>query len=270
MTRRPRLAAASGLLLLTTLGGPAVAADAPPQKRSRAIEQTPAPMAATTRARTTPTRTAPNPALPARTAADAGEPTDGTSEADLLVTIRLEEIRQQRDAFEAGRLVDQAVREELRGRDEEAEALYARAVELDPDNGTARLGLSATRDRLGLEVDRASLIERAERESRARRQEVMYRFDAAVAAAADGIAAGTPEGFGKARLQIDRARLARAASPEVFSPADLEELDARIAEYDLALEAAIQTRADAIRRARRKETLRDIKAARVKDIRLEL
>lgn len=229
MTHRPRLAAASSLLL--TLGGLAYANSPPPT---------------------------------------AAAPTDGTSEADLRATIQLEEIRQQRDAFEAEQLVAAAVREELRGRDEQALELYARAVELDPDHRPAKLGLRATRDRLGLVTERVPLLEQVEKELRVRRQEMLYRFDAAMAQADEGIASGTPEGFQNARLQLDRARLARASSPDVFSAEDLERLDAQIDEQDLALEVAIQERADAVERARRKDHARRIKAARVHDIRLEL
>lgn len=111
MTRRPRLAAASNLLLITIAGF--------------AYADTPAPL---TTARAAPT-----------TAAALEE---GASAADLLITIRLDQIRAQRDVFEAGQLVDRAVREEVAGRDDEAERLYVRAVELDPKNEQAQLGLA--------------------------------------------------------------------------------------------------------------------------------
>ena len=245
MTLPPRLAAAAVVLFTfgghAALSGAARAATSSPQATSRA---------------------------PVAAASDLAA--EGTSEADLRVTIRLERIRAQRDAFEAGQLVGRAVREELGGRDEAAQDLYARAVELDPANEQAKLGLAATRDRLGLATDRVSLIDRAERETRARRQEVMFRFNAAIEAAADAVAVGTPEAFAKARYQLDQARLARAAAPELFSAGDLDALDARIAERDLALEAAAQNRADATERARRRDHARRIKAARVHDVRLEL
>lgn len=124
------------------------------------------------------------------------------------------------------------------------------------------------------QLDAASRVRVARRayrqESRARLQEVIYRFEAAMDAAADGIAAGTPEGFLKARLAIDRARLARGSAPELFSAEALDALDARLAERDLDLRAAVRNRADAIERARRKEHRRQMKDARVNDIRLEL
>ena len=94
--------------------------------------------------------------------------------------------------------------------------------------------------------------------------------DAAIEADTDGIVAGTPEGFQKARLAIDRARIARDSDPSVFSTEDLDNLDARLADHDLSLETAKQRRADAIERAREKERARRIKAARVNDVRLEL
>lgn len=198
------------------------------------------------------------------------QPADGTSEAELRATARFDEVRQQREAYEAEQLTAQAAREEVRGRDRQAEALYAKALELDPSNTRARLGLHATRDRLGLTTERLPLIERVERESKARRQEVLYRFNAAISAAGDGIAAGTPEGFLKARLAIDRARLAREASPGDFSDEDRRLLDASLRDKDAALRAAVQQREAAVERARQKDWARRIKAARVHDIRLEL
>ena len=207
---------------------------------------------------------------PAQTPPPASQPTDGTSEADLRTTIRLERIRAAEAAYRAGLLIQRAVRAEVRGADAEAEALYADAVEADPTNEQARLGLEATRDRLGLVTERRPLIERREREANIRRQEILYRFNAAIEAATEGIVAGTPEGFQKARLAIDRARIARESDPSVFSTDDLDHLDARLADHDLSLEVARQRRADAIERAREKERARRIKAARVNDIRLEL
>jgi hypothetical protein len=200
----------------------------------------------------------------------ASQPTDGTSEADLRATIQLQRIRAAEAAYRAGVLIERAVRAEVRGADAQAEALYAEAVELEPGNERARLGLQATRDRLGLVTERRPLIERRQREARIRRQEILYRFNAAIEAATDGIVAGTPEGFQKARLAIDRARIARDSDPSVFSTGDLDDLDARLADHDLALQGAIQRRADAIERARAKERARRLRAARVNDIRLEL
>jgi hypothetical protein len=246
MTRRARRAAAS--MILFAFGGHAAFAGG-------VRPATPAPQPATSGA-----------SAPTETDLAA----EGTSEADLWVTIRLERVRAQRAAFEAGRLVERAVREELRGNDEAAQELYASAVELETDNERARLGLAATRDRLGLVTDRVSLLDRAEREARARRQEVMFRFNAALEAAGDAIAVGTPEAFAKARYQIEQARLALAAAPELFSADDLDALDTRIAERNLSLEAAARNRADATERARRRDHARRIKAARVHDIRLEL
>ena len=130
--------------------------------------------------------------------------------------------------------------------------------------------MRATRDRLGLVTERLPLIERTERESNIRRQEILFRFNAAIAAATDGIVSGKPDGFKKARLAIDRARIVRDTHPAVFSAEGLADLDARLRDHETALNAAIQRRADAVERAREKERARRIKAARVHDIRLEL
>jgi hypothetical protein len=111
--------------------------------------------------------------------------------------------------FEGMGPVERAARTESHGggSDAESEALYARAVALDPTNERAREGLAATRERLGLVVapETSPLIERSRREMTAKRQEVMFRFEALLEAARDGIASGRPDGFQAARLHLDRA-----------------------------------------------------------------
>ena len=198
------------------------------------------------------------------------QPADGTSEAELRETVRLENIRKAEAAYRVRSIVGRAERAEAAGRDAEAAELYAQAVELEPVNAKARLGLQATRDRLGLVTERLPLIERTERESNIRRQEILFRFNAAIAAATEGIVSGKPEGFQKARLEIDRARIVRDSDPAVFSTEGFADLDARLRDHETALSTAMQRRADAVERARQKERARRIKAARVHDLRLEL
>jgi hypothetical protein len=195
---------------------------------------------------------------------------NGATLEELRVTARLDEIRRQRDAYEADQLVGKAVREELAGREERAEKLYAQAAELDPTNERAMTGLRATRDRLGLVTERMSLIERVEKEQRAKRQEILYRFDSAIDEARRGIESGRPEGFQAARLQIERAKLIRASSAGAFSLGELDDLDGRLQRQDTALKAAIQHAQDAERRAQEQDWARRIKAARVHDKKLDL
>jgi tetratricopeptide (TPR) repeat protein len=195
---------------------------------------------------------------------------DGATPDELRVTARLDEMRRQRDAYEAGQRVEKAVRLELVGRAEEAEKLYAEAVELDPTNERAIKGLRASRDRLGLVTERMSLIERAEKEQRAKRQEILFRFDSAIAEARRGIDTARREGFQAARLQLDRAKLIRESSGGVFSPAELDQIDARLGRQDAELTAAIRRVDDAARRAQQRDWARRIKAARVHDKSLDL
>jgi hypothetical protein len=190
------------------------------------------------------------------------QPSDGTSLEELRATSRLDEIRQQRNSYEAERLVAKAVREELARRDEQAEALYAKAVELDPANERARLGLQGARDRLGLVTEQRPLIVRAEREMKAKRQEALYRFNAALERAADRIESGQTDGFQAAKLDIDRARIIRESNSSVFSPEELDRLDTRLRERELNLKVAIQQRSDAIRDAQERDWVRRIKAAK--------
>jgi hypothetical protein len=194
---------------------------------------------------------------------------DGTSVDALRATADLDRIRAARDAYDASRLLDRAAREEMAGRDADAEKLYAKAVDLDSSNIRAVAGLRATRDRLGLNTDGRPLMERVEKERKAKRQETLYRFDAAMRLASKGINAGDPEGFQKARLHLDRARLIRAADPTLFSTEESADLDAKLRDKDVALKGAIQARKNALHTEQQREWARRIKEARVHDISLD-
>jgi hypothetical protein len=194
---------------------------------------------------------------------------DGTSLDDLRVTARLDEIRRQRDAYEGQQLVAKAVKEVRAGRDEAAEALFARAVQLDDSNKRALDGLRETRERLGLLTNPSALIDRAAKQRRVEQQEAQFRFEAAIADAQRGINSGKPEGFQAAKLAILRAKQVRSECAGAFSPDQLMELDGRLRDHDLQLNKAVQKRDDAERQAQQDEWRRRIKEARVHDITLD-
>jgi hypothetical protein len=194
---------------------------------------------------------------------------DGTSLEDLRVTARLDEIRRQRDAYEASQLVDKAAKDVRAGRDEVAEPLFAKAVQLDASNERAVQGLRETRERLGLLTTPSSLIDRAAKERRVTQQEALFRFEAAIADAQRGINSGKPDGFQVARLAILRAKQVRLESATAFSQDELEQLDGRLRDHDLQLKVAVQKRDDAERQAQQNEWRRRIKEARVHDITLD-
>jgi hypothetical protein len=196
-------------------------------------------------------------------------PSEGSSLNELRATAKLEEIRQQRNAYEASCLVARAAREEGAGRDEQAEPLYARALELDPKNENAARGLQATRERLGLVTNGRPLIERAEKEQNTRRQETLYRFENAMTLAEKARKTGEPKGFETARLQLDRARIIRAQNPSLFSDEEAARLDARLRDEDVAIRKTAQAREDAIKAAELRDLQRRIKEARIHDISLD-
>jgi hypothetical protein len=194
---------------------------------------------------------------------------DGTSLDDLRITARLDEIRQQRDAYEASQLVARAVKEVRAGRDSAAEPLFAKAVQLDNSNERAAQGLRETRERLGLITTPSSLIDRAAKERRVTQQEAQFRFEAAIADAQRGINSGTPEGFDAAKLAILRAKDVRSQCAAAFSADQLKEIDGRLSDHDLQLKKAVQNHEDAERKAEQDEWRRRIKEARVHDITLD-
>jgi hypothetical protein len=193
---------------------------------------------------------------------------DGTSLEELRVTAQLEEARQARDAYEADKLVAQAVREEMRGRDVEAAALYSRAFDLDRNNARAAAGLRDVRERLGLLVEPSPMIDRTGKELRTKRQETLYRFETAMAAASDAMTPRRPEGFSTSRLYLDRARLILSDDVGVFSREESARLASRIREQELALKLSIQQREGAVRAAQERDWAERIKSARVHDKRL--
>jgi hypothetical protein len=188
---------------------------------------------------------------------------------DLQATARLDEVRRQRDSYEASQFVTKAVKEVRAGRDDAAEALFAKAAQLDGSNEHAAQGLRETRERLGLLTTPSSLIDRAGKERRVQQQEAQYRFEAAIADAQQGINSGKPDGFRAARLAILRAKQIRSQSASAFSQDELKELDGRLRDHDLQSKLAVQKREDAEREADRAELRRRIKEARVHDITLD-
>lgn len=209
------------------------------------------------------------PTRPSTTTTTKAAVSNGTSLDDLRITARLDEIRQQRDAYEASRLVAKAVTEVRAGRDDAAEPLFAKAVQLDGSNERAAQGLRETRERLGLLTTPSSLIDRAAQERRVAQQEAQYRFEAAIADAQRGINSGKPEGFQAAKLAILRAKQVRSQCASAFSRDELKELDGRLRDHDLQLNVAIQKRDDAERQAQQAEWRRVIKEARVHDATLD-
>jgi hypothetical protein len=195
--------------------------------------------------------------------------TDGTSFDDLRITARLDEIRRQRDAYEASQLVTKAAKKVRAGRDDVAEPLFARAVQLDATNERAVQGLRETRERLGLLTTPSSLIDRAAKERRITQQEAQFRFEEAIADTQRGINSGKPDGFQAARLALLRAKQVRSECAAAFSEDQLKELDGRLRDHDLQLNVAIQKRDDAERRAQQDDWRRRIKEARVHDATLD-
>lgn len=193
----------------------------------------------------------------------------GSSLNDLRATATIDEIRSQRNAYEASKLIARAAREEGAGRDEQAEPLYAKAMELDPANDAAARGVQATRERLGLLTTGRPLIERAAKERTAKRQETLYRFENAMKLAELARKTAEPKGFETARLQLDRARIIRAENPSLFSDEEAANIDARLRDEGVSIKKAEQTRDDAIKAAERRELERRVKEARVHDIRLD-
>lgn len=196
-------------------------------------------------------------------------PSNGTSLDELRATARLDDMRRQRDAYDASQLVAKAVSEVRAGRDQAAEPIFAKAVQMDGSNERAAQGLRETRERLGLVTTPSSLLDRAAKERRVQQQEAQFRFEAAIADAHRGITSGKPEGFQAARLAILRAKQVRSQTANAFSEAELQELDGRLRDHDVQLKAAIQKHDDTERAAEQAEWRRRIKEARVHDITLD-
>jgi Flp pilus assembly secretin CpaC/tetratricopeptide (TPR) repeat protein len=159
---------------------------------------------------------------------------------------------------EAQALVDQAEAARAAGRLTEADALYVRALELDPTNTAAAAGRASVRSLTSPMAEGATdLLTRRELEIRARKEAITYSFENALARAAE---ARSRNDYDTARAQLELARVARNTDATIFTAEEISAFDTRLAgaAADLAQSEQIYL-ADraAAERARTEQDLRE-------------
>ncbi len=184
----------------------------------------------------------PAPTTPAPVA--AAPSTEDRALEDLKATARLQEIQRQQDQYDSQQKTRAAVAAESNNLDQ-ARQLYSQAVSLDPDNATAKAGLSRVLILQGRSTQNTSLLGEQAKRIQTQIQEITYSFDQAIADARAAIGRGQ---FQAASTDIQRAQVARNQNPNIFTPEALRNFDNQIRQTQLALDTAQeQAKQDAIR-----------------------
>jgi tetratricopeptide (TPR) repeat protein len=148
-------------------------------------------------------------------------------ETNLQATADLQRVTNEKNAYEARQLVEQAKAAHDAGNNEEALQKYSLAAEKDPSNQDAIAGKNAMMELTGRMPAGASQLDRVQQEIETRRQAIQYNFDTAVT---DAESARNANNFTQAQSKLDLARVARNQDPQIFSPTELQAFDSRLAD----------------------------------------
>jgi type II secretory pathway component GspD/PulD (secretin)/tetratricopeptide (TPR) repeat protein len=164
---------------------------------------------------------------------------DPAAAAALSATARAEDLRRQQAAAQATQLVKEARGAENEGRLDEALNKYAQAVRLDPSNAQAQAGYDNVLTQQGKNPRGSRSMDLQEASTKARVQEITYRFDTSITEAVTAI---NNQQWDVAEAALQRAQLAAGADRNIFSADALRRFDQTIANTRLALDQA-RTRA---------------------------
>ncbi len=208
----------------TTPATPATApSDATTTPATPATPVTPAPV--------TPPPVAPAPApSPAPAPIASGE--DAAAAAALANAGKAKAIQQQKNVYDATKLVEKARGEEAAGQFHEALKDYQAAATLDPSNDQANAGRSEMESKLGLGSIQRTGSEAQVREIQIEIQQIQYKFDSAIQEANTDIDASK---FKEAQTAIESAQVAAQTNPNLFSPSQINDFNTRIEQTKLKL-----------------------------------
>lgn len=168
--------------------------------------------------------------------------TDTSSDAQkaLEETARAQEVLKKDQEFRAQALVEQAAKARDGNQYEEALKLYSQAAELDSKNEAAASGRMNMQRLTGRVTQTSPLLSEQAKTKQMAVQEMQYQFDRAITSAQGFIATGE---FDKARVQLDAARVAMNADPQLLSEAENQQHAAVIA----AVQQSLQLTMDKVR-----------------------
>ena len=173
-----------------------------------------------------------------QTLAQAAGPTTAPAQdnlAPLKATAEGEAARREQATGQAHDLVTQAQEAERSNNYDRALSLYTQASELDPSNQAAAQGRDHMLILMGRNPSATNLAEQQGKEIQARRGEITYQVQSNL----DQAKASTQQGnFANAQNAIDRARLAAAIDPTIFTADQIRNFRTQIEQTELALRQA--------------------------------
>ena len=176
-------------------------------------------------------------------------------QADPLAALRAtdqgEAIRKQQAQGQAAQWVAEARQAEQQNNFDRALQLYSQAADADPNNAAAVQGRDHVLVLMGRNPSPTNLPGEANADIRARQGEIRYQIQTNLDQAHTAIG---QQNFENAGLAIDRARLAAALDPTIFSPEDMRRFRTQIEQAGLDLQRA----QEAYRQAQQNNTSRAI------------
>src|SRR5439155_21265892 len=197
------------------------------------------------------------PPAPAPAPTPAPTVAQGTPEQELAKTAEMQGVRGAANAAESRKLVEQGRNAQNANDYQTALNLYSRAADLDPSNDAAKVGRDQMLTLTGRSAAPTSPLDRVEQNIKARRQQVTYNFDTAIAEARTATANGD---YAAASTALDRARVARNEDPNIFTEPEIRNFETQIANAQLALSRAQETASAQSTRTQQVETAGRIRA----------
>jgi general secretion pathway protein D len=211
----------------------------PPPPAEPTTPPPPAPAATTPPPPAAAPTTPAEPTTPAPAAAATPAAAEGGSAAEQALNhaSNYDRIRQQQRVFEAQQLVTKARQEDANGQTADALNDYTRAAELDANNQQAVAGRDELAARTGrVPTGGAGAAGRPfDVQIKERIQAIDYSFHSNIDAANRAI--GTKD-FATAQRSLDNARIARNTDPTIFTPEQLNQYDATLANTNASLQRA--------------------------------
>jgi general secretion pathway protein D len=147
---------------------------------------------------------------------------------------KLKAIQQQKDAYDAQKLVEKARGEEAAGQNTDALRDFGAAVKLDSTNEQAKAGYGEMADKLGL-VSQKTEGDQQYNEIAIKVKAINSHFDSAIQTANEHIAAGK---FNDARDDIEKAQRWANDDPTLFTQPQINDFNTRLEQARVRLEAA--------------------------------
>lgn len=158
-----------------------------------------------------------------------------TPDQQLAQTAQMQGVVAQDNAAKARQKVEQANAARQANDATTALQLYSEAVVLDPNNQAAVAGKNDMMTLTGRAAAPTSALDRMQQNIAARQQEIQWRFDSNLQQAKEATVKGD---FSAAQADINNARVARNADPNIFPEQTINDFETRLTSAQIELNKA--------------------------------